>query len=261
MSARRRSFAALVACALFFGALTAHAVPVADLMARARDAAAHQRWNDSARALEEIVAAGYDSTGVLYDLGTAYAQAGRYGEAIWRLEQVNRRSVFAGDAQHNLRAARLRLAHRDAGRTGRAVVETAVPWSVAFAELLPLDWSVALTLGCEIAALAFLLSWRRRRAGEIARVGSAAGVILLSGAAVFFGAIVIARHLDPRAGIVLHDGLRLLREPTADAIGENPVREGERVDIVSRNGAFVRVRGNEGHQGWLPSRDVGSLDE
>jgi hypothetical protein len=190
-----------------------------------------------------------------------YVQAGRFGEAIWRFEQVNRRTVFSSAAQHNLRAARLRLAHRDAGRSGRAVVETATPWSIALGELLPLDWAVGFTVLCELIAILCLVLWRRRQSGEIARVATAVGGVVVTGAAMFFASIVVARHTAPPAAIVLHDALRLRREPAADAIAETPVREGERVEVLGRNGVFVRVRAVEGGQGWLAARDVGLLDE
>ncbi len=258
----RRDLAAVVlALAALALAPHAHAVPASQLMERARAAAAREQWNDAARSLEEIVAAGFDSTEVLYDLGTAYAHAGRFGEAIWRLEQVNLRRPFAGDAQQNLRASRLRLAHRDAGRTGRAVVETANAWSVALAELLPRDWAVGLTVLCELLAVGGWLQWRRRKAGEVARVTGAAGAIVLVGASLFFGSIVVARHFDPPAGIVLRDGLRLLHQPAADAIAEGSVREGERLEVLGRDGVFVRVRAPGGAPGWLASRDLGMLDD
>ena len=260
MSARTLLSGAVFAVAIAFASL-ASAVPARDLMTRAQSAAARQDWNDSARALEEIVAAGIDSTDVLYDLGTVYARAGRYGEAIWRLEQVNRRTPFASDAQQNLRASRLRLAHRDAGRSGRAVVETATPWAVTLAELLPLDWAVMLTLACELIALATLTARRRRSTGEVTRVSAAAAGIVVTGAALFFGAIVVARQFDPQAAIVLHDGLRLMREPAADSIAEASVREGERVEVLRHDGVFERVRTPSGEQGWLSARDLGALDE
>jgi hypothetical protein len=188
-----------------------------------------------------------------------YARAGRFGEAIFRFEQVVRRAPFDDDARQNLRAVRLRLAHRDAGRSGRAVVETALPFGTWLAELLPLDWATVLALVSELAAIAAVLAARRRRSGEVSRVGAAAAAVLTAAAAVFFSSVVVARQWDRPAAIVLHDGLHLLRGATADAIPEGPVREGERVEVVAREAAFVRVRVLGGAQGWLASRDVGEL--
>jgi hypothetical protein len=243
-------------------ASVAHAVPARQLSDQAHSAAVRGNWNDAAHAFEELVAGGVDASEVLYDLGTAYAHAGRYGEAIWRLEQVVRRSAFATDAQQNLRAARLLLAHRDAARSGRAVVETAMPFGTSLAELLPLDWAIGLTLALEVAALACLVSWRRRRgASETSNVARIAGTALFAGAALVAGSIVFAAAAAPDGAIVLHDGLHLLRDPAADAIGDASAREGERVEVLAHRGTFTRVHTYSGASGWLATRDLGSLAE
>src|SRR5207247_401406 len=122
----------------------AGAVSVPEIFARAARAEARGDERAAASALEELVAAGVDSDGVLYDLGTVYARSGRYGEAIWRLEQGTRRSPLAVAAARNLRATRLRLARRDAARSGHAVVETYPGVWIVIGELLPLDWVVPL---------------------------------------------------------------------------------------------------------------------
>ena len=125
MSRARALFLALALCAAVPS--IAGAVPTQQLVARSREAASRNAWNDSARALEELVAAGFTGDGVLYDLGVAYARAGRFGEAIWRFEQTTRRGVLALDAQHNLRVTRLALAHRDAALSSRDRTRTNVP--------------------------------------------------------------------------------------------------------------------------------------
>jgi hypothetical protein len=258
LTARRLALALALSFALL--PVNALAVPATELVQHSRTAAAREDWNSAARALEELVAAGIDSPDVLYDLGTVYARAERYGEAIWRLEQVNRRVLVATEAQQNLRAARLALAHRDAARSGRAVVETALPLRTALGELMPLDWSVAFALACELGAIACWLLWRRRRAGEIAGVASAAGAVLLLAASLFFASIVVARQTTAPAGIVLRDGVRLRHAPAADAIAEVAVREGERLELLTREAGFVRVRTPGGASGWLNSSEVGRLD-
>ncbi len=237
----------------------AEAIPTTELLSRSRAAATRGDWNTSARALEELVSAGVDDNSVLYDLATAYANAGRYGEAIWRLEQVVRRQVFDADAQHNLRATRLRLAHRDAERSGRAVAETSLPLKTALAEVLPMDAAVALAVLAQLAVIASLWVARKRK-GEGARIGGVASASLFGALAAFSLAVLVARMGAEPAGVVLRDGVRLLGAPTEDAIATEPVREGERVLWVERLGTFARVRTVDGKQGWVRGRDVGALE-
>jgi hypothetical protein len=261
MSARSSSVLArgLIVCAVLLGVPSAEAIPTSELLSRSRAAAQRGDWNTSARSLEELVAAGVDDNTVLYDLGTAYANAGRYGEAIWRLEQVVRRQVFDGDAQHNLRATRLRLAHRDAERSGRAVAETSLPLKTALAEVLPMDSAVALAVLAQLAVIASLWLARKRK-GEAARIGGVASAALAGAIAAFALAVLVARTSVEPASIVLRDGVRLLNAPAEDAIAGESVREGERVVFVEKQGTFARVRTVEGKVGWVRARDVGALD-
>ncbi len=257
MSARR--LATLVAAVVLSASLAASAVTTTELVARSRAAAARGDWNASARALEELVAAGVDDSVVLYDLGTAYANAGRFGEAIHRFEQVVRRQVFDGDAQHNLRATRLRLAHRDAERTGRAVAETSLPLKTALGEVLPLDAAVLAAVLAQLAVLASL--WiARRRSSEASRIGGISAAALFGLCGLFALSVLWARSGAEPAAIVLRDGVRLLDAPAEDAIGGENVREGERVFSTERTGTFARVRTVSGKQGWVRARDVGALE-
>ena len=250
---------AALATVLAWGTMAA-AVPPRELAERARIAEAHGDPAGAARALEDLLAAGVDSSDVLFDLGTARAEAGRLGEAVWCFEQVARRSPLAFTAQKSLRATRVRLARRDAARTGNAVVETQPPLTVQIGELLPYEVSVPLGVLAEILVIAAWFA-RRRAKSELRRV-AATVVVILAGTVGAFGALVVAaRRGSPPAGIVLHDGERLLQGPRVDAIPDTAVREGERVDLLGREGGYVRVRTLAGQTGWLQARDLGPLTE
>ncbi len=249
-----------MALALALIATPAWGIPPRELADRARVAESHHDPMTAIRSLEELLAAGVDSSDVLYDLGTVRAEAGRLGEAVWCFEECARRSPFAFDAQRSLRAVRVRLARRDAGRTGTAVVETQPSLSVQIGELLPYDLSVPLGVVAECVVLLGL--WLRRRAEhELSRVGATVAVILGAAVALFALGVVAARRESPTPAVVLLDGQRLLQAPRIDAIPDVSVREGERVDILGREGGYTRVRSLSGHQGWLPTRDVGVLTE
>lgn len=257
MSARRRLGAIALLCVAMASA-TAGAVPAAELVHRAAEAEAHDDLAGASRALEELVAAGVDGVDVLYDLGTVYTRAERYGEAVWCFERALRERPWSLSTQKNLRATRVRLARRDASRTGRAVVEQSQPWSVQLGELLPVDLAVALTILAECAGLAAW--WGRRRARhELARVGATVAMILVGCVAAFGASVVTARRSSPPSAIVLHGGLRLRQSARVDGIPDEAVREGERVDVVRAEGEFVRVQTSSGKSGWLSARDLGRL--
>lgn len=251
----KRAVWALAVLAMSTSAL---AVPAHTLVERAAQAESHHDAAGAVRALEELVAGGYDGNDILFNLGTVYTQAERYGEAIWCFERVVRRKPFALAAERSLQATRLRLARRDAAHTGHAVVESAPPLSVQLGELLPVEWSVPWVLLGEVA-LFVAWRWRRRTDSELARVGATAalcGAVLWTG---FGASVLIAREVAPPSAIVLHDGLRLLQAPRVDAVPSEAVREGERVVTLHAEAGYVRVRTDRGHTGWVSDRDLGSL--
>ena len=250
----------LLALSLVLATGVAAAVSPSELLARATRAEASGDLPTAVRAMEELTAAGVDGSDVLYDLGTLYARSERYGEAAWCFERVLRREPWSLRAQENLRATRLRLARRDAGRTGTAVVDTQVPLATSVGELMPFDLAVPLVVLAQLVAVA-LGVFRRRAHGELARVGSAAAMALALVLAAGGVTAIAARRGIPPTGVVLRDGLRLKQRPRPDAIPEGALREGERVDVIGREGEFVRVRTSSARAGWLASRDVGALTE
>ncbi|MBL8603770.1 MAG: tetratricopeptide repeat protein [Myxococcales bacterium] len=244
--------------ALLLAGGAAAAVPAQTLLSRAAEAESRRDHAAAARDLEELVASGFDGRDIVANLGHVYTEAGRFGEAIWCYERVLRRRVVDLEVQHNLQATRLRLARRDAARTGRAVVETPPPLSVQWGELLPRDVSVTLTLLGELLIVA-AWAWRRRSESEMARVGATAALCTAVVFTGFTATVMLARWRAPVESVVLHDGLRLLQAPRVDAVPAEAVREGERVTTVGHEAGFLRVRADHGHSGWLRETDLGPL--
>lgn len=250
--------AAVVAGLVTLAAATAGAVSARELLGRALAAEARGDLPAAARSLEELVAAGVDGDGVLYDLGTVYARQERYGEAIWCFERVLRRAPLMWSARDNLRATRMRLARRDAGRSGQAVVEQAVPLRVQVGELVPLGWSVLLGVLGQIGVV--FAVWRRRRVtSELEAVGMTVALVLSLTLTVGALGLVAARRALPAESVVLHSGLRLRQTARVDGIPDAAVREGERVERVARDGVFTRVRTLTGATGWVEASELGGL--
>ncbi len=260
MSALRVMRCGALACALALVSADAYAVPPSELARRAVAAEASGDFATAARSLEELAAAGADSTDVLYDLGTVYSRAERYGEAVWCFERVLLRAPWHFSARKNLRATRVRLARRDAARSGRAVVETQPSLSVQLGETLPMRHAVSLVVLAELAVIALWFA-RRRASTEVARVGATAALAL----SVIVGAsgvvIVSARGARPASAIVLRGGLRMLQAPRVDGIPEGAVREGERVEVTRHESGYARVKSVGGALGWIAERDLGALSD
>ena len=166
----RRSLRALLMAALVsLAASTAGAVSARELLDRAFTAEARGDLPTAARSLEELVAAGVDSDGVLYDLGTVYARQERYGEAIWCFERVLRRAPLMWPARDNLRATRMLLASAGAGYVawGLVIVLTRVLSSWG-----RIGYAVTLVLGGVLFGVVYLLVARLLRIEELAVIAA-----------------------------------------------------------------------------------------
>ena len=75
----------------------------------------------------------------------------------------------------------------------------------------------------------------------------------------FVWSVLAAQTSATASGIVKRDGVRLLAQPSEDAIAGEVVREGERFAVIDRTGAFVRIQSLTGTLGWIRLRDVGAL--
>lgn len=212
------------------------------------------------RAWEQLREAGVRDPDLEYDLGTAYAETGHLGRAVWHFETALALRPGNEDAQAGLDTARTAIGRRLAQVAGEATVQTRPPMGEAL--LTPfsergLAWS-AITLN----ALFFLiLAVRRFARRETLRVGLAvaAPLVALLLVACLWG-VGVKRGLFERGqtGIVLEDA-PLSEGPDPRAATRGEVQEGERARILGTEGGFVRLSLGGDRQGWVGQDHVGSL--
>jgi len=210
---------------------------------------------------QTLVEAGVDDADVYYNLGTAYARAGRCGIAIVALSRSLR--LRAGDeaAEANLRACQTRLGKRRAERDGEATVQTRPPWAdavVAAVSLNAIAWTV-LALLVALFAVVLLRRWTRR---DVASLSLAVTAWLLALAlAVGAGALTIKAEWfrEGRAAVVLREQAALREGPDPRAKTRSLAFEGEPARLLEREGEFVRVRLPDGAEGWMDRRHVSVL--
>jgi len=160
---RPLSLTALFLLLLALGALRSGAATTAHnsldaLAASAEEAFQNGRYPEAVRKFEQLAAQVPDPA-VLYNLGTAQAQAGQKGMAIWRYLQAEELAPRDPDIRNNLRTLAPNLSEQ-----------------LAIAPVLPIDWLYHHFTGNEWATiaggasvLAMLLGafyfWRSRRRG------------------------------------------------------------------------------------------------
>ena len=209
-------------------------------------------------ALEE---AGVDDPDVHYNLGATYARQGRHGRAIVELERAVRLRPSDDGARVALDASRAIVGRRHAEREGEAVVEAGAPFGEALFAFLSEDalaivvLVLALALSGVLLAL-FFVTHERARIG----LGVAAPLLLVVLATTGLG--LLSRRGAFAAGptaIVVRDDAALREGPRDEASVRARALEGERCEVISRDGEWARVRLGGGREGWAHAEDLVEL--
>jgi hypothetical protein len=160
-----------------------------------------------------------------------------------------------------LQASRSIVGRRHAERDGEATIEAGAPFGEALFSFLSEDalalvvLALTLTLSALLASL-FVLQGERARIG----VGVAAPLVLLT--LLVTGGGLLSRRGAFAAGapgvivgddVALHEGPREASSVRAQAL------EGERAEIIVRDGNWARVKLGGGREGWLAAREIEAL--
>ncbi len=210
---------------------------------------------------EALVDAGVDDPDVHYNLGTAYARAGRCGHAIAAFERSLKRSAGDDAAEANLQTCQAQLGRRRAQRDGEATVQTRPPWADAVLRGISIDvlaW-IALVLNTLLFGVLIVRRWVRRDIVHTALAVSAWLLALCLGIAALSLAVKAEWFREGSAAIVVREDAPLREGPDPRARTRAQGREGEPARIVQREGSFVRVRLLRGPEGWMQRADVGAI--
>ncbi|MBN8617111.1 MAG: tetratricopeptide repeat protein [Deltaproteobacteria bacterium] len=242
-------------------ASSAHAQSFDTLLREGNEAFFRGDYVTAAARYEALGEAGVDDPDVHYNLGASYARQGLHGRAIVELERAVRLRPSDEGARAALDASRAIVGRRHAEREGEAVVEAGAPFGEALFSFLSEDALAGVVLALELALSAVLLALffvkhERARIG----LGVAAPLFLVLLAATGLG--LLSRRGAFAAGptaIVVRDDAALREGPREEASVRARALEGERAEVLSRDGAWARVRLGGGREGWVVAEDVVEL--
>ena len=221
----------------------------------------HYQEGDYAAAIEgyeAVLAAGFESGDLYYNLGNAYFKSGDLGRSILNWERAARRSPRDADI-----VANLELAHS-------LTVDVVEPLP-RFWLLSVLSWWVgALPRRALIAVVA--LAWlvftgggtlrilaRNEWAGRLGRWSVVGGGVVV----LVLGANLVVRELglgQRERGVILVESVAVRSAPSRDDdLTLFEVHEGTRVRVDQRTGAWAEVVLDDGKVGWVPLDVMGVI--
>lgn len=244
-----------LACSL---ALPAAAQEAADApWQQANTAYINGDYRGAAELYEQLVAQGYVSDRLFYNLGNAYFKGGELGEAIQNYNKALKLRPYDRDIAYNLAVANSRVKDKI-----DVVPEFFLSrWIQAWRSSLDSNaWAVlslvllALMLG---GLLLFLLADRTgwRRTGFFA--GVCFGVFFA--VTVVFAAVERHEQTDASEAIVLAQAASVKSAPEADGSDIFLIHEGTKVTILSEYDGWTEIMIADGNKGWVTSETIAAI--
>lgn len=208
------------------------------------------RYRDAVRSYEEVLANGYESAALYYNLGNAYYKTGNIPAAILNYERAKRITPDDEDILHNLRLANLR------------VVDKIDPlprlfFLVWWEELLNLTssggWAAFAIAALWIAVVLILIP----RALNVQRfqkvlVGTTTLAVIFAVFALTAAAQQADRESPGSAGIVFEATVAVKSAPDGRSTDLFVVHEGVHVRLMDSVDQWWKIKLADGKVGWIP---------
>ncbi len=248
---------AVALCALL--ALPAHGHAQGEIFERGNQLYQEGDYAGAIEAYEAVLAAGYESADLHYNLGNAHFKAGSLGRAILEWEKARLRAPADPDVLANLELARS-LTADEVEPLPRFWLLSLVSWWIG---LLPRGALLLIVGGAWLAAAGGGALRILARGSALRRVGTWA---TLSGAAVLlvFGTTLVIRELGlgrPTLAVILSPETPVRSAPADDDdLTLFQVHEGTRVRVDQRTGDWAEIVLEDGKVGWVPTGVMGLVE-
>ncbi|HET9480764.1 MAG TPA: tetratricopeptide repeat protein [Candidatus Polarisedimenticolia bacterium] len=215
------------------------------------------RYDEAEKTYRQLLAQGYDSAAVRYNLSNALYKQGRLGPAILELEKASALDPWDADIRENLEFLR--------GRTPDRISLSGAPTTAFFIErMLALtstdqDAAVLTVLYLLMSVLTgVLIAARAARLRQAAIWGCAILCLPLLLAAGSMGT-KLYRQATTSHAVVLTERVDVLSGPGDENTTLFTVHEGLKVRIRSRQGSWCLVSLDNGLNGWVEASSLGTI--
>ena len=212
------------------------------------------KYQEAAKAYEQIVANGYESAALYYNLGNAWYKAGNMPAAILNLERAKRLAPGDEDIRHNLQLANLKIIDRIEPIPRLFFVEW---WDWLVGSASASGWG-AIAIGSLWTAALLLAAFRLLRSRLARRLTLLPGLAALLVAAFAFtaGGIQAGREASGSSAILFAASVPVKSAPDAASTDLFVLHEGVRLDLLDQVGEWRKIRLADGKIGWIPATEL-----
>ena len=207
-----------------------------------------KEYEQAAQRYEEVLAQGYESAELHYNLGNAYYRTDEMGRAVLNYERALRLKPTMSDAKENLALAESKTVDRIAKLPKLFVVE----WIDGLCRFVsPRGWRIVwlVVLAVVLAGVVLMrnggtLGWRKTGL----TVGIVAAVLLVAVSALWHTSA--SRYNARNEAIVMQPAITVKGSPDEMSVDKLVLHEGTKVSISETVGRWHKITIADGTSGW-----------
>lgn len=206
-----------------------------------------EKFKEAAKAYEEITGLGYESGPLYYNLGNAYFKSGALGKAVLNYRRAERLEPLDADLKANLEYVISLVKQKSAAAESNLSARffSALNGSFSLNSISAAYFTMFILLF--LLAVSFIL------AGNIRRW---LGYLCIPVIALFIitAAILGSKYYDTAAhkeAVIISQNTDCKFEPFDNSTTYFTLYEGEDVIVISRKGAWAKIRRPDNKQGWI----------
>lgn len=211
-------------------------------------------YQEAADAYEAVLASGFTSADLYYNLGNTYYRLGETGRAILNYERALRLKPSMSDAKENLALANAHTVDRITTLPQLFIVRW---WNALTTAITPHGWRIVWLVLLAIAGIGVAML-RTGRSSAIRRGGLATTVVsllfLLLATALLISS-TRAYNAHPYA-IITDQAVTLKASPDNKSIDKMILHEGTKVKVLDNLTGWYKIAIADGTNGWCPQNTM-----
>ena len=230
---------------------------VDDLMKQGNDAYRNGNYKEAIDDYGKLVHEGYEGVSLFYNLGNAYYKQDKLGYAILYYEKALKISPNDGDVQHNLAIANAKTIDRIDTLPKFFIFQI---WESLLSFFSIKGWTyLAYLLFLLILLAAGIYFFTKRPAIQRYSFFSGLLILCLFILSVIILTINVNREQNIKQGIIIVQSVSAKQGPDVSNNDAFVIHEGLKVRMEDRVDNWVKIRLNDGKEGWLPESDIAQI--
>ncbi|MBN2807246.1 MAG: tetratricopeptide repeat protein [Prolixibacteraceae bacterium] len=232
---------------------TVAAQPVDSLKA-ANDYYAANQITQAINAYEYVLANGYESAALYYNLGNAYYKNNELVNALLNYERAKKLAPFDEDLQFNLDLANQFVVDKIEALPRPFFIK----WGQNIASLMTIDQWAILSMICFIMTLVFALGYVMLLTPALKKWAFGLGIVLLFLSASSFSIAAKQRYKEKHQlhAIIFSPSVTVKASPNSNSVDLFVIHEGLKVEILKNHNAWLEIKLEDGNQGWVQKESL-----